>query len=475
MSPNTPSTRTRARLEEERSVLEIQVHSRHFVRWKGVLVAIAAIIISVVAATSLMSTTLRETVAIVGTLSFCIVILMRPEIGFWCYYFLGFARPNEVFWGLGDLRMSLGLAAVTLLSYLLHTAVEERPFLRRDPILYCMLALNLLVVFSFLVNGVGQERMVDLTKIFLFGVAFATWMDRRDWLRVSIRVLTFSFAFLTIWAAQQKFMLGVYNLEGPGSASSLLKDRNFFAMVLAMGIPFYYYTAMRSRYLVVRLGWLALVPLAVTLVFATASRGGLLGVGGVCAMIAWQTRYRVPALLIGAVLFLGFYSVAAPESLKSRTSTIVNYEGEDSAEGRIDSWKAGTSMMIHNPLVGVGPGNYVDSYSRYSSTHPRQAHNSLVQAAGEYGVGGPLLVLLFQYLVFRRLLRLRDDPDSDEELVSWARTLMAAEVGFWICGFFLSAEGFEVAYYIGTLTVILTVVMNKQRELLSSQEEVEEA
>ena len=84
-------------------------------------------------------------------------------------------------------------------------------------------------------------------------------------------------------------------------------------------------------------------------------------------------------------------------------------------------------------------------------------------------------MLLFQYLVFRRLLRLRDDPDSDEELVSWARTLMAAEVGFWICGFFLSAEGFEVAYYIGTLTVILTVVMDKQRELLSSQEEVEEA
>ncbi len=446
---------------ESRHPFEIQVLSRYFVRWRAIFVAVLTGFISLVAAYLVLNASPRFAIGAVGVMVAGVLIFLKPQVGFWAYYIMAYARPHEVLWGFEQLRISMGLAAFTLIATFASIATSHRPFLRKDPILSVMLAFNAIVLLSAIAHGGSYERLTEMSKVLLFAVMFAVYVDQRNWVRVTIWVLTLSFAYLTIWAILQKYVHGVYMLEGPGKMSATLKDRNYFAMHLLLGIPFYWYLAQRTRLVAVKLAAWGMIPLAVLAVFLTASRGGLLGVAAAMGAIAWQSPRRVLALGIGGVLLVGFYVVAAPETLKSRADTIVHYEGEASAEGRINSWRAGSKMMMANPLLGVGPANYVMNYRYYDSSRPRQAHNTLVQTGGEYGVFGLLLLIAYHVLTHRRLIRLRErgKERGDKDLISFSKTLIATQIAFWVAGFFLSAERYELGWFLGPLVVTISTSM----------------
>ncbi|HKI82759.1 MAG TPA: O-antigen ligase family protein [Candidatus Krumholzibacteria bacterium] len=459
----------------DRHPLETEVLSRYFVKWRSVLVGLLVIAFSLISSYLLLHDNVRYALGAVMVLGLGIVIFIKPQIGFWAYYIMALARPNEVLWGFEKLRISLGLAVFTLIATLVRTSMSRRGSPPKDRILLVMLSFNVVVALSALTHGGNYERLIDITKMLLFAGTFAAFMNQRSWYKVSIWLVTCSFAYLTFWALMQKYVHGVYMLDGPGSASATLKDRNFFAMHLLLAIPFYWYLAERIESKFWKLPALGMIPLAVLCVFLTASRGGLLGIAAAFGMIAWQSRHRVPALIGGILLLGGFYVVAAPQTLKGRADTIVHYEGEASAEGRLHSWRAGTKMMLSNPFLGVGPAQYVSQYRFYDSSKPRQAHNILVQTGGEYGITGLIFLILFHVFVFRRLLRLRDEEGADDPLVrSWAKTLLASQVAFWVTAFFISAERYEFGWFIGALAVSLTLTLQRESRDFEQDELMDE-
>ena len=465
MVQHPPSQRPDPSERIERSPLEMRVLSRYFVWWRAILVALVVAGVSALGAQLLLTAdSVRYAFGAVAVLCLGILIFLRPIVGFWSYYFMAFGRPHDVVWGLTGLRISLGLAVFALVAVVAHLILHRRPFFGRHPLSLSMLGICAVVAASGLAAGGDYDRMIELVKMLLFATLFSWWIDRRSWVRQGLWLVAISCGFLTFWALHQRFFEGVYMLVGPGTGRATFKDRNFFSMVLLIAIPFYWYFAQATRRLVLRILLYALIPLTVFCVFLTASRGGLLGVAGIAGAIGWQSRHRWPAVIGGLVLVAGFYVVAAPPTLKNRADTIVNYEGESSAEGRINSWKAGTNMMLHNPFLGVGPGNYVKNYSRYHDSAPRQAHNSLVQMGGEYGLLGLILFVLFQWQLSRSLLRSRDLALSreDEEAARFARILWASLVGYWVTAFFLSAEGLEFIYYYAALAVGLEVVLRRE-------------
>jgi probable O-glycosylation ligase (exosortase A-associated) len=464
----------RAHAEQfERHPLELEVRSRYFVKWRSVFVSLLVIGFSLISAYLLLHDNSRYALGAVMVLGLGILVFIKPQVGFWAYYIMAFARPNEVLWGFEKLRISLGLAVFTLVAALLRVAMSRRGSPPRERILLMMLGFTVVVALSAFVHGGNYERLLDIAKMLLFAATFAMFMNRRSWFKVTIWLVTLSFAYLTFWALLQKYVHGVYMLEGPGTSDATLKDRNFFAMHLLLGIPFYWYLSQRIHSRFWKLPALGMIPLAVLCVFLTASRGGLLGIAAAFGVIAWQSRHRVPALIGGGVLLAGFYVVAAPQTLKGRADTIVHYEGEASAEGRIHSWHAGTKMMLANPLLGVGPAKYVSEYRFYDSSKPRQAHNILVQTGGEYGVTGLIFLVLFHIFVFRRLLKLKREYGGDDPLVeSWTKTLLASQVAFWVTAFFISAERYEFGWFIGALAVSLTLTIKREQE--EWQEEAED-
>ena len=458
-----------------RHPLETEVLSRYFVKWRSVFVGVIVIVFSLISAYLLLHDNARFALGAVLVLGLGILIFIKPQVGFWAYYIMAFARPHEVLWGFEKLRISLGLAVFTLVATVLRVSMSRRGAPPRDRILMVMAGFTVVVALSAFVHGGNYERLIDIAKMLLFAATFATFMDHRSWFKVTIWLVTFSFAYLTFWALIQKYVHGVYMLDGPGTSDATLKDRNFFAMHLLLGIPFYWYLAERIRSKFWKLPVLGMIPLAVLCVFLTASRGGLLGLATAFGMIAWQSRHRVPALIAGLVLLAGFYVVAAPQTLKGRADTIVHYEGEASAEGRIHSWHAGTKMMLANPLLGVGPANYVSQYRFYDPSKPRQAHNILVQTGGEYGVTGLVFLVLFHIFVFRRLLRLKNEQGADDPLVeSWTKTLLASQVAFWVTAFFISAERYEFGWFMGALAVALTLTLQREESEWEQEEELDE-
>lgn len=436
--------------------LEVLVHSRHFVRWKQILIAFLTAAFSGVAGLLALYADARYSIAAVGTMALCIGVAMFPQLGFWLYYLIGFSRPQEVFWGLGELRISLALAGVTLAAWIAYSGLNRRRFLRPEPLTWLMLAFGLIVVVSGLVHGGDWNRVIDLVKILLMALATASYMTKRSFVRGFWGVLTFAFAFLSLWGLWQHFITGYPEITGPGmDGDGLLYDRNAYAMFLVMGIPFYWYLGQRARLTVLRFALWAMIPATTYAVLLTSSRGGLLGLAAVFAALGWNTRHRYAATIAGLVLFAGFYMFLAPSGIKDRAGTIVEYEEEASAMGRILSWQTGLSMMAANPIFGIGPNKYVESYSAYSDTYARQAHNCWVQAGAEYGVPGLVVYFLLVWITMKELLRLRGSPRSDPELRRWANMLIASMVGYLVCGFFLSMEGFELFYLYVALTIVL--------------------
>src|SRR4051794_21104760 len=88
--------------------------------------------------------------------------------------------------------------------------------------------------------------------------------------------------------------------------------------------------------------------------------------------------------LIGAatviLLSVGF-AFFAPDTYVTRLLTILNYEQDASATGRLELWGIAMDLIRSHPLAGVGPGNF-RLYTFNSQ------HNSYLQAASDLGIPG---------------------------------------------------------------------------------------
>jgi O-antigen ligase len=118
-----------------------------------------------------------------------------------------------------------------------------------------------------------------------------------------------------------------------------------------------------------------------------------------------------------------------------------------SANGRLEAWYAGIQMLIHNPIFGIGKGQFYDH-------HGLVAHNSYIHVAGELGVpgyslwGGALIFTVLTGYLFIKASKLKKDTEAtasevvideafeNERLLN--KTLFFSLIGFMITGFFIS-------------------------------------
>jgi O-antigen ligase len=201
-------------------------------------------------------------------------------------------------------------------------------------------------------------------------------------------------------------------------------DPNDFAQAIIMAVPMLFGAWIDRRRMrnLVRI-WLPALIL-VYVVWLTRSRGGMLGLGVVLAYGMLQRAGPVRAGIAVGALALAAIATGA-------TGGRGYSAGEASAGGRIDAWSEGLTMLRHNPVFGVGYGNFIEH-------HDYTAHNSFVLAFAELGLVGYLFWLAMIVLAFRELVvaRQMSQPGSDE--ARWSLLLQLALVGFLTCAMFLS-------------------------------------
>ncbi|MBY0611362.1 MAG: O-antigen ligase family protein [Beijerinckiaceae bacterium] len=127
-----------------------------------------------------------------------------------------------------------------------------------------------------------------------------------------------------------------------------------------------------------RLLGLVSMPMILSAIIATQSRGGLLGAAVVIGVFA---RYKIRSnVVLVTIAGLGIAILFAMAGIADRKSGGAGEQGIDaSSDGRLYAWGAAFRMALAHPLTGVGLDNFVLNYWDYSNL--RDGHNHAVHSS----------------------------------------------------------------------------------------------
>ncbi len=398
-----------------------------------------------------------------GSLPF---IPFRPVFGLGVYAWLAYMRPQDLAWGLGSAQLSMWVAIAILVGLVLAFGRERFATLRLQTVLLILLGAWFALACQTAQLPHLSAKWLDIyLKIILISVITTGLVTTRKRFDFMMMVIAFSLGLLGlkngVFAVAHG---GAQFLNGPGG---FMVDRNAFAVALNMAIPLLVGVALTSDRKALRVAALALVPFCMITIFCTFSRGGLLTLGVVGAMLVWKTRKPVLAILVLA-LGIGAFVYTASDRLKAkyaeRSATISSFEEDASAMGRIRSWGVAVRMWADHPITGVGPRNFTLLYRRYGDVDSvHVAHNSYLQMLAETGLPGFVLFvsLLVVSLVRLEVIRLRDKQGWAG---TWASMMQIAFVAFATGGLLLDMAFFDLVYQLVALTVSLELAVAATRK-----------
>jgi len=181
-----------------------------------------------------------------------------------------------------------------------------------------------------------------------------------------------------------------------------------------------------------------LVGINIINVVATASRTGVIGLGlaVLCFLYFVEMRPRHKWLIILFGILGGLLASLILDlplaRLLHKTSA-----AKGTVEFRVIQHQVALNMIEKNPILGVGPGNYIGEYHRYHARYPSHdkiapagpLHNAILRQFAEGGIVGGFFFLLVLAVVMLKLYWVRvRSPDAYLRLVAVA--VLAGFVGW---------------------------------------------
>lgn len=375
-------------------------------------------------------------------------------------------RVQELFPPLAPLR--LGLVALVLNALVLAVTVDLGDIgfkMRILPQSKLVLAILILAVFTVPFSvwpGASLNFILNFLRIvFAFFVLLHVMKDERDIKGV-------------VWAGLLAvFLLGAMGLLGHAVGRlkvSSTYDANDLSYIMVCFIPLAYYLSKTGGRLL-RLCYYALLGIMIIVVIGTASRGGFIGLTCVLIFILLkERRYKLKIFALSIFIGLLAMSFAGPDYWQ-RMGTIFdekdyNYEA---GSGRIELWKRGVDMMIDNPLIGAGMGQYQVAegllHEGQSGWKWSTSHNSYLQIGVELALPGLIVYLLMiaKSIVVVRKLQVSSVLESMPFLRATASGLEVGIYGYCLCSIFLSQAYSSVLYYFLALVTALYAVSLKMQ------------
>jgi O-antigen ligase len=165
----------------------------------------------------------------------------------------------------------------------------------------------------------------------------------------------------------------------------------------------------------------------------------------------------IPSVIFGIIYFYG------GEEYTERISTIFDTENNynyTSSTGRLNVWKQGVDMMIHNPLLGVGAQQFETANGRIYKIETggkwSAAHNILVQVGAELGFPGLMaycFIIVITVMKLRKAASAKTDPTGKfSPTMMTSYSLIGSWIGFIVCGSFLSVAYSNVFFLLFSLS-----------------------
>lgn len=444
---------------------------------------------------------------------FAAMLFRYPFLGILIYLTTFLLTYPPALRGVGNLTIN-NLLGLVMLPLLLWGTLRDGLgwFLRARPLVFMLIVLLIMTTAGSLYNRVeqlGGRASVDLHKGVESDIAGKRAVPGRQLVRTQDQNVKFMtryvfllfFAFFVRTPAQLKAVLamlvGILLLTysnvsaeageagwGRGrlrvvseGGSALYTGTNpnklaFYAL-FCLSFIWYYRSEVRSRLLLPV--WALLAGSAIVLVPLTASRSGLLNLGVFFAVVIFEGRFSMRkvagAVAIGILLVAQFgYDVSVldlmlPERAAERVASLgadeLLLEGQTttgSFQRRAGNLVTVAKLISHNPLLGIGLGNY---QMALEITNPTAMlgppHNSYFWSAAEGGIVSLALYLaMFGWLLMKLSNFLKDydarfGPVGCEWLVRATRTALILFMVFsmfadvWVNIFFHIVLGICVA------------------------------
>jgi O-antigen ligase/Flp pilus assembly protein TadD len=361
------------------------------------------------------------------------------------WYFLFSATPYLYLSWIYEGTLLPKLAAVQiLLILLLILNVNTRELIwKPSPVLLpitCYLAISAISITQS-VNRVESylqlaqyTTLVSVAIITLFALAPSSY-------RRVFAVAAWSGLPLALLGIGQYFGWQPWHVPSNAQPSATFFHRNAAAEYLLCVIPFAWVEFRRARSRKACVASAALLSLFCIFLIFTRTRGAWVGLTAAVVLVTlisliYRSRVRSPlsqfrARLMAAMALVVVLAATLPDNIqhpgsqhfdekKSDAITAIrSITTEQGHRGRLNLWRHTLDMIVANPLLGVGLGNWQFLYPAFSrgdqvnvSASPSRPHNDLLWVASELGLLGLLAFLVILIVVGRMalaLIRVRDD------------------------------------------------------------------
>jgi O-antigen ligase len=270
------------------------------------------------------------------------------------------------------------------------------------PITYYAVILSLAALRSWM-NGVdsGGElfSFVKNQLFFVFLAPISFWLiSKEEDLRTALHLIALTCLTVSIhalWVTRDSVLRG-FMLERNRAAGLVAGQPNLFGGFLAMMILLFVSLLLgKSTSKNERIGYLiTLVPLSGALLM-TLSRGSwlaLLAALGILAMLRGARAIGfVLVVALTAPLWLPVSVVERVQHTFEGKHSTDDQELEDSAQVRVDQWKALPEIMRESPIIGHGFRTFAPLWATFAQDHePKAAHSTWVEFLAEEGIVGIL-------------------------------------------------------------------------------------
>lgn len=392
------------------------------------------------------------------------------EYGFWAFVFISVGRINQLIPPLSAVPLAKIVMAVTVLALLSSRGRRHLPRISPNARAIAISAIGLaalaaaLTPFSFW-RGASLIFLVSQLPVIAAGCVLAYYMCS-SWKRLRGTFLVLVLCALTLARGAVSGYSG-----GRADDAGTMYDPNDLAYLLVTITPLAMAFLLAARSVVPRVLFGVTLATLIGATLLTQSRGGLLALLTIVALMTFVPMKVVPAKggrqatrTLGAklgilVVVIGLGSVTwthLPQSAQQRFATLLNLGNDynldpDDRNGRGEIWRRGLEAAGARPL-GYGPQSYMMVDVSLGGKF-NVAHNSYLQALVELGVVGFILFLRIYFLSFRGLQRVRTAlirgriiTREKAEQALFARALQFSLAGNMVAVFFLTEIYMELMW-----------------------------
>ena len=429
-----------------------------------------------------------------GFFGFASSSLTGLPIEFWtlqAYLFFQLSVLDEEIGFLERFRPRMFLGAFTLLvalARLVFRAVQhgERPPRPAAPTAW-LLAFVVVEGFATLLAfdySIAQPAFQEHLTVLVGYLLIVTIVRTRRELMLTVLTLCFgggvflSYSYWEFLNGRYDYAQGVVRMIGIGRSNA---DANSFGATIVYLMPLVVWVGVTARSWFLRFCALGYGLLTALCVFLTSSRSALMLLAlNVLFVIALLPRGLPRWIGVGLVAGLGVFLFGGlSEEQTKRIASIFSsdtYEKDMCTRGRIEGYEVGWRILMENPVLGVGPGNWGAYRMRKVDGNQLEAHNLTGQLIATRGIAGTLTFVgyLVASVVFSLRLwrRRRRSPDP------WDRAVARLAVtGVFVLGLLLVAglagHNLERPNWVWMPALVVAAAACKPESVLDRPEKVE--